>query len=81
MSVISVIFEIHFEKFYISRGTDPLVHHGRHFGRAHHAFCSINTLLNNGIQRMGVRELEGEPEETLTPELFFFSFSRHAMTD
>ena len=28
---------------------DPLVHHGRHFGRAVHSFCSVQTLLTNGI--------------------------------
>ena len=28
---------------------DPLVHHGHHFGRAVHSFCSIQTLLTNGI--------------------------------
>ena len=29
--------------------TDPLVHHGRHFGRTLHAFCRVHTLLTNGI--------------------------------
>ncbi|KAI5991824.1 hypothetical protein EDD15DRAFT_2168810, partial [Pisolithus albus] len=28
---------------------DPLVHRGRHFGRAVHAFCNVPTLLTNGI--------------------------------
>ncbi|KIJ05944.1 hypothetical protein PAXINDRAFT_20832 [Paxillus involutus ATCC 200175] len=28
---------------------DPLVHHGRHFGRAMHAFCNVATLLTNSI--------------------------------
>ena len=31
---------------------DPLVHHGRHFGRAVHSFCSMQTLLTNGILSM-----------------------------
>lgn len=31
---------------------DPLVHHGRHFGRTVHAMCNFPTLLNNGILRM-----------------------------
>jgi hypothetical protein len=43
---------------------DPLVHYGRHFGRAVHAMCSIQALLTNGIVRMGE---EGEVvEESLT---------------
>lgn len=44
---------------------DPLVHHGRHFGRAIHAFCSVQTLLTNGIVMMSDldgRELETFPE-------------------
>ena len=31
---------------------DPLVHHGRHFGRAVHAFCNVQTLVVNGLQAM-----------------------------
>lgn len=31
---------------------DPLVHHGRHFGRAVHAFCNVQTLIVNGLQAM-----------------------------
>lgn len=31
--------------------TDPLVHHGRHFGRTIHAMCNFPTLINNGITR------------------------------
>jgi hypothetical protein len=46
--------------------TDPLVHHGRHFGRTVHALCSVHVLLTNGILRMGERS--DEPEESFTPE-------------
>ncbi|KAG6912529.1 hypothetical protein DXG01_013970, partial [Tephrocybe rancida] len=28
---------------------DPLIHHGRHFGRTIHAFCRIHGIINNGI--------------------------------
>jgi hypothetical protein len=31
--------------------TDPLVHHGRHFGRAIHTFCNMKALLSNGMVR------------------------------
>ncbi|KIM50010.1 hypothetical protein SCLCIDRAFT_146481, partial [Scleroderma citrinum Foug A] len=31
---------------------DPLVHHGRHFGRSVHAFCNVQTLVTNGIALM-----------------------------
>jgi len=47
-------------------GTDPLVHHGRHFERVVHALCTVSALLNNGILRMG--ELADQPEESLTHE-------------
>jgi hypothetical protein len=50
----------------VSCGTDPLVHHGRHFGRSVHALCTVSTLLNNGILRMG--ELADRAEETFTQE-------------
>jgi hypothetical protein len=53
-----------------SRVGDPLVHYGRHFGRAVHAMCSIQALLTNGILRMGE---EGEVvEESLTLERVLF---------
>lgn len=50
----------------ISCGTDPLVHHGRHFGRTVHALCTVGALLNNGIIRMG--ELTEQAEDTFTQE-------------
>ncbi|KAH6890744.1 hypothetical protein BKA70DRAFT_1068276, partial [Coprinopsis sp. MPI-PUGE-AT-0042] len=31
--------------------TDPLVHHGRHFGRTIQAFCRVQTLIKNGLSR------------------------------
>jgi len=46
--------------------TDPLIHHGRHFGRTVHALCTVSALLNNGILRMG--ELAEQPDETFTQE-------------
>ena len=35
---------------------DPLVHHGHHFGRVMHAFCNVQTLMTNGIARLGKDE-------------------------
>jgi hypothetical protein len=32
--------------------TDPLIHHGRHFGRVVHTFCNIRALITNGLTRM-----------------------------
>lgn len=31
---------------------DPLVHHGRHFGRAVFAFANVKSLIMNGLDRM-----------------------------
>ncbi|KAH6884695.1 hypothetical protein BKA70DRAFT_1124678 [Coprinopsis sp. MPI-PUGE-AT-0042] len=39
--------------------TDPLVHHGRHFGRTIRAFCRVQTLIKNGISRTLQLEAEG----------------------
>ncbi|KAH6907219.1 hypothetical protein BKA70DRAFT_1104875 [Coprinopsis sp. MPI-PUGE-AT-0042] len=36
--------------------TDPLVHHGRHFGRTIQAFCRVQTLIKNGM--IGTFQLE-----------------------
>jgi hypothetical protein len=43
---------------------DPLVHHGRHFGRTVHVFCSVRMLLTNGLIMMG--ELEDRDLETFS---------------
>jgi hypothetical protein len=53
-----------------SCATDPLVHHGRHFGRTVHALCSIRTLLSNGKVRM--REFADVLEEDFTHEFVDF---------
>jgi len=55
-----------------SCGTDPLVHYGRHFGRTVHALCTVSSILNNGILRMG--ELQDQPEEMFTLESVFVLF-------
>jgi hypothetical protein len=57
-----------------STATDPLVHHGRHFGRTIHALCRVHTLLINGI----LRDVENDSEEPFTNEyipLLFFNLT------
>ena len=46
--------------------SDPLVSYGRHFGRTVHALCNVQSLLTNGLLRLG--ELAGEPEESFSAE-------------
>jgi hypothetical protein len=46
--------------------TDPLISHGRHFGRTVHALCNVKALITNGLLHMG--ELAQEPEEAFTLE-------------
>ncbi|KAH6909687.1 hypothetical protein BKA70DRAFT_1102440, partial [Coprinopsis sp. MPI-PUGE-AT-0042] len=48
--------------------TDPLVHHGRHFGRTICAFCRVQALIRDGISIAVQLDLEGLPEESLTKE-------------
>ena len=57
-----------------SCANDPLVHHGRHFGRTVHVMCNIQALITNGILRMG--DDIDTPEESLTSEcvLCFLTF-------
>jgi hypothetical protein len=57
---------LNFECLFGSCGTDPLVHHGRHFGRTVHALCTVSSLVNNGIIRMG--ELATQPDKMMTEE-------------
>ena len=64
----------------LSRAGDPLVHHGRHFGRTVHAMCNIQALVTNDILR-AVEDRE-VAEETLTLEfvpLFLTSRISHLM--
>jgi len=46
--------------------SDPLIGHGRHFGRTVHALCNVRALLTNGTVRLG--EQADEPEEAFTAE-------------
>jgi hypothetical protein len=46
--------------------SDPLIGHGRHFGRTVHALCNIQALLANGILRLGERA--DKQEEVYTSE-------------
>jgi len=63
----SIVLPVHFtwtESFRRSRGGDPLIHHGRHFGRTVRAMCNMQALVVDGILCMGE---DGEiAEETLT---------------
>ena len=45
---------------------DPLVHHGRHFGRTIHVLCNVNALVVNGV--LHEVELADQAEETFTAE-------------
>ena len=60
-----------------SRATDPLVHHGRHFGRTIHALCNVHALIEQGIGRM--LRLSENPDEIFTLQLVFgiFLIFRH----
>ncbi|KAG2014238.1 hypothetical protein CC2G_011082 [Coprinopsis cinerea AmutBmut pab1-1] len=48
--------------------TDPLVHHGRHFGRTIQTFCRIQTLIQNGLARTIQFELGRLSEGELSDE-------------
>jgi hypothetical protein len=41
-----------------SRTSDPLVHHGRHFGCTVHAMCNVQALITNGILQMAAETSE-----------------------
>ncbi|KAJ3526688.1 hypothetical protein NMY22_g10070 [Coprinellus aureogranulatus] len=47
--------------------TDPLVGHGRHFGRTVRTFCRVQTMITNGLARTMQLELGRIDEEDLSP--------------
>jgi hypothetical protein len=55
----------------IRHSSDPLVHHGHHFGRTVYAICNVRLLITNGLCRL--EELDGGEilEESLTSEYIF----------
>jgi hypothetical protein len=46
--------------------TDPLVGHGRHFGRTVRTFCRVHMLISNGLSRTMQLELERLTEADLS---------------
>lgn len=52
--------------YLIRCGTDPLVHHGRHFGRTVHAMCNVSVLINNTLSRFV--EMEEDPDKPFSRE-------------
>jgi len=60
----------------IRHSSDPLVHHGRHFGRTVYAMCNVRLLITNGLLRL--EEFDGGEilEESLTSE-YVFSVNLH----
>ena len=60
---------------------DPLIHHGRHFGRTVHAMCSLQVLITNTVVHLSVEE--EVTEERLTFEsvyVFLVSTTRWLMS-
>ena len=48
-----------------SRAGDPLIHHGRHFGRTVHAMCNVQVLFTQGIEHLSSTEVVAEESLTL----------------
>jgi hypothetical protein len=57
---------------------DPLVHHGRHFGRTVHAMTKIQALLTNGLLRTA--ELDESPDEQFTAECVRYAYGVYNVT-
>ena len=76
---ISVHSSFIFSLIFCSCGTDPLTHHGRHFGHTVHVLCTISALINNGVLRMG--ELAKNPKETFTHEYIVSSVGHNCPSD
>ena len=48
-----------------SRAGDPLIYHGRHFGRTVHAMCNVQVLLTQGVEHLASTEVVAEESLTL----------------
>ena len=55
----------------IRHSSDPLVHHGRHFGRTVYAMCNVRLLITNGLLRLEESDGGEILEESLTSEYVF----------
>jgi hypothetical protein len=64
--ICSIFGEITADDLLSSCFIDPIVHHGRHFGRTVHALCRVQALLMNGIIRE--TEMDAAGEEALSAE-------------
>jgi hypothetical protein len=55
----------------IRHSSDPLVHHGRHFGRTVYAMCNVRSLIRNTLLRLEESDGGEVSEESLTSEYIF----------
>jgi hypothetical protein len=55
----------------IRHSSDPLVHHGHHFGRTVYAMCNVRSLITNGLRRLEESDGGEISEESLTSEYVF----------
>ncbi|TEB28677.1 hypothetical protein FA13DRAFT_1755807 [Coprinellus micaceus] len=62
-----------------ARKTDPLVGHGRHFGRTIRTFCRIQTLITNGLGRTMQLELGRVTESDLSPRICGSELCEHRL--
>ena len=82
--VLSILFVI--SSYFYSRlssirhSIDPLVHHGRHFGRTVYAMCNVRSLITDALLWLEESD-DGEiSEESLTTEyIVFFGWSIRPM--
>jgi hypothetical protein len=70
-TVFVILSDFYLRSSGIRHSSDPLVHHGRHFGRTVYAMCNVRSLITNALLRL--QESDGEIlEESLTSEYVFF---------
>ena len=55
----------------IRHSSNPLVHHGRHFGRTVYTMCNVRSLITNGLHRLEESDGGEILEESLTSEYIF----------
>ena len=56
----------------IRHSSNPLVHHGHHFGRTVYAMCNVKSLIMNGLHQLEESDGGEILEESLTSGYVFF---------
>ena len=71
-TVFAILSDFYSHLSGIRHSSDPLVHHGCHFGRTVYAMCNVRSLITNGLCQLEESDGGEISEESLASEYVFF---------